>query len=1228
MSEAVIGSVAVDVVPSARSEQTFIQKLRAAILPQAGRLGDEFGVKFGASAGDALSRGIEAGMRKSNPRAQGAKQGDEFGGAFDQAIKERMRKAFASLPKAKVDADLSPAQRRLEQLRTQLGTLGKTFGVHVTDEAALNVVRHLKVELDKLTGPGNDIRVRVDAGAASAELAALQAQLGLVEKQSKRSTDLGLKPMLDAVVLLGPALIPIAGAAIAGGAGLAGMGVAGVLAFKGISREIAANTDAGKQYSAGIALLRGDLASLESVAAKGVLSGFNRAVEQANTDLPKLSGSVTSLSSILGDTAAHTLHGVIGGFEAFSPLLTHVALDVDHLSAKFEAFATGPGGAHFGKTLGAEFDQVIPVLESLALAVGKVVAAFAPVGNEVVGVLGALATTINAIPLPVLQLLAVTFSSLYVANRLKGVFDGISGSLANMALNADGSEKKLGALGTRVSGLSGLASKAGVYGAIAVGILSAASAIDKWIDRNNSEVKVMENSKAAVESFNTALLASKGAVDDAVRSSIVYQLTQDKLSEKAAKAGISQDRLVQAITSSQGSYVDGAGNIRNYTGSLNDLIDTWQATGKPSQDTIKALQELQIQYQETKKRTDEQNAANLALAQSQPDLWRGLATTASTTKTVADMMGLSTDQVTKFAAVLGITQEQVNAGALADGKYSDAVQQVSDAFSHGSASVTTYVAALTTFNASGKGVADTAIFIGASLKAANGDALSFGNSLATAATANLALTNAFSDQADKALASATAVSNAQTALGDASRQASLSVSSAIDQVAASERALTSAQAAGLNAQLALTDARKAAKIQLEDLANQLIDGQLSQRQAVLSLQSAQKALAASPGSAAAQLAVDQAKQQLAEIILSNKRLAEQKKNADKAGIEGSQQVISAQQGIAQATQAIADAQKNLAKSQEAVVTAQETGAKAVAAAQKAVTVAAEAQEKALRNSELAAIDAKTGLIDYSKQGAAPLVQQLQAIQDAAEKAAAATYQHEVATGHATTAAETAVQVYKTQTHDALAGEFRQLGLTKDAAGKLADKYFAMPKDIVTKIQQIGADPLATVLDKLGRLLADLTDHPWDVDIALKFLNQKQNTGEKHGLDNSAFGNVFDFNANGGVKLQHFANGSENHVAQIANAGDWRVWAEPETGGEAYIPLAASKRDRSEAIMAEIARRFGDTYIPGKRFSDGAVMGAAHAAGVTVQQTIVNPIPEPASVSGPAGLRRAALALGA
>ena len=80
-------------------------------------------------------------------------------------------------------------------------------------------------------------------------------------------------------------------------------------------------------------------------------------------------------------------------------------------------------------------------------------------------------------------------------------------------------------------------------------------------------------------------------------------------------------------------------------------------------------------------------------------------------------------------------------------------------------------------------------------------------------------------------------------------------------------------------------------------------------------------------------------------------------------------------------------------------------------------------------------------------------------------------------------------------------------------------------------------------------------------------------------------------------VENFANGGirrENHVAQIAPAGAMRVWAEPETGGEAYIPFAKSKRARSEQILATVADKFGmrlERYANGSNPSSSAAVTA-------------------------------------
>ena len=73
----------------------------------------------------------------------------------------------------------------------------------------------------------------------------------------------------------------------------------------------------------------------------------------------------------------------------------------------------------------------------------------------------------------------------------------------------------------------------------------------------------------------------------------------------------------------------------------------------------------------------------------------------------------------------------------------------------------------------------------------------------------------------------------------------------------------------------------------------------------------------------------------------------------------------------------------------------------------------------------------------------------------------------------------------------------------------------------------------------------------------------------------ADGSILSFFANGGM-----SQGGENHTAQFAPAGSWRVFGEAETEGEAYIPLARRKRTRSLAILDQVASRFGMSLTSG------------------------------------------------
>lgn len=157
---------------------------------------------------------------------------------------------------------------------------------------------------------------------------------------------------------------------------------------------------------------------------------------------------------------------------------------------------------------------------------------------------------------------------------------------------------------------------------------------------------------------------------------------------------------------------------------------------------------------------------------------------------------------------------------------------------------------------------------------------------------------------------------------------------------------------------------------------------------------------------------------------------------------------------------------------------------------------------------------------------------------------------------------------------------------------LAKQYGLTPKQVKTIVSEAGADPTRAKVKQLAKQYGltpkqvttvitasdqasgairavrnELATIPQTVTSTI--VVRRSGRGGGAGTTSNADGSVTDYYADGGLR--------ENHVAQIAPAGTMRVWAEPETGGEAYIPLAESKRGRSLAIWEETGRRLGVNF---------------------------------------------------
>ena len=203
-----------------------------------------------------------------------------------------------------------------------------------------------------------------------------------------------------------------------------------------------------------------------------------------------------------------------------------------------------------------------------------------------------------------------------------------------------------------------------------------------------------------------------------------------------------------------------------------------------------------------------------------------------------------------------------------------------------------------------------------------------------------------------------------------------------------------------------------------------------------------------------------------------------------------------------------------------------------------------------------------------------------------------------------------------QAREDLIGAAMQLGKTRSQAEALANKLLVVDKsDAKPDIKPQGIPKAESDLGSLGHHLMTVNSIHATPDVTVTGVDAAAQSvnGLRYAIDGlhdrtvtirvnhlgggsvtssygghtapQADGSVLDFYARGGIR--------EKHVAQIAPAGAMRVWAEPETGGEAYIPLSLAKRDRSMAILSQVANRFGATI---QQYANGGI-NANHTVSV-------------------------------
>ncbi|MCW2165406.1 phage tail tape measure protein, TP901 family, core region [Microbacterium hydrothermale] len=191
-----------------------------------------------------------------------------------------------------------------------------------------------------------------------------------------------------------------------------------------------------------------------------------------------------------------------------------------------------------------------------------------------------------------------------------------------------------------------------------------------------------------------------------------------------------------------------------------------------------------------------------------------------------------------------------------------------------------------------------------------------------------------------------------------------------------------------------------------------------------------------------------------------------------------------------------------------------------------------------------------------------------------------------------------------QGRQALIDRAEALGYNAEQAGALADQIYRIPTEREVEIIAETQNAIAKAAE-FKAMWEGIRSRTVTLDaVPLIGGGQVQRSGPlASGYQLAqADGGVVNYYARGAVLS---GAGSEHHVAQMAKAGSYRVWAEPETGGETYVPHAESKRARSEAIMAETAAIFGGMYIPAAALAGGAAVPQTAGSGPVVNIAAIN-----------------------
>ncbi|WP_204016068.1 coiled-coil domain-containing protein [Sphaerimonospora thailandensis] len=228
----------------------------------------------------------------------------ETGHSADR-MRQRLEAATKALPKIKIDADSTEAERKFAELRRELESLsGKKIGIDVSSEEAHAEIQRIERELQQLQMTEVDVNVRADIGEALAKLRTVDHEVSKVNGRTARvnvDADVGGALMgigmvagalasLPAVTTVAVGVGALGAAFTAAGVGAAGMAAVAVPSLGRINealrqQETAAGGAGGAVKSAAQSAAEAAQRSLQLEQAERRVTDAKKTAKQAEQDL-------------------------------------------------------------------------------------------------------------------------------------------------------------------------------------------------------------------------------------------------------------------------------------------------------------------------------------------------------------------------------------------------------------------------------------------------------------------------------------------------------------------------------------------------------------------------------------------------------------------------------------------------------------------------------------------------------------------------------------------------------------------------------------------------------------------------------------------------------------------------------------------------------------------------------------------------------------------------------